>query len=148
MGSILIKWCINVAALFAVVHIVPGIQAQDWQALAVAALVLGLINAFLRPLIIILTLPINLLSLGIFTFFVNGFLFYLVSKIVKGFTITDFWSAFWASLLFSVVSFLLSLFFKAKPKIKMYSQTTSNFNHDDIIDIQAKEPDKKIENIK
>lgn len=143
MSSILIKWCINVAALFAVVHIIPGIQAQDWQALAVAALVLGLINAFLRPLIMILTLPINVLSLGIFTFFVNGFLFYLVSKIVKGFTITDFGSAIWASLLFSIVSFLLSLFFKSKPKVKMYSQASTRFDHDNVIDIQAKEPDNK-----
>jgi putative membrane protein len=142
MGSTLIKWCINVAALFAVVHIIPGIEAKDWQTLAIAALVLGLINAFLRPLVMILTLPINLLSLGIFTFFVNGFLFYLVSKIVKGFTITNFWSAFWASLLFSLVSFILSAFLKSKITVKRHYHRPAGFDTSNVIDIEAKEPNK------
>ena len=75
----------------------------------VVALVLGIINAFLRPLIILITLPMNILTLGTLTLFINGALFYLVSKIVKGFVITGFWSAFWGYILFSIISFLLSL---------------------------------------
>jgi putative membrane protein len=92
-----------------VAHIVKGIEISDPWIVVVVAFVLGIINAFLRPLIILVTLPINILTLGIFTFFINGFLFYLVSKIVKGFTITGFWPAFFGALLFSIISFLLSL---------------------------------------
>jgi putative membrane protein len=73
------------------------------------ALVLGVINALLRPLIILVTLPINVLTLGVFTLFINGALFLLASKIVKGFLITGFWPAFWGYIIFSIISFLLSL---------------------------------------
>ena len=87
----------------------PIFEVSNTATVLVIALVLGIINAFLRPLIILITLPINILTLGVFTFFINGALFYLVSKIVKGFVITGFWTAFWGYILFSIISFLLSL---------------------------------------
>jgi putative membrane protein len=109
MTNFLVKWLINALSIFIVAHIVKGIEVSNTALVLVIALVLGVINAFLRPLIILITLPINILTLGVFTFFINGALFYLVSIIVKGFTITGFWTAFWGYILFSVISFLLSL---------------------------------------
>jgi putative membrane protein len=109
MSRFLVRWLVNSLIIFIIAHIVKGIEVSNpWVVLAVA-FVLGIINAFLRPLIILVTLPINIITLGLFTFFINGFLFYLVSKIVKGFTITGFWPAFFGALLFSIISFLLSL---------------------------------------
>ncbi|MDD5166014.1 MAG: phage holin family protein [Candidatus Omnitrophica bacterium] len=109
MTSFLVRWGINALSIFIVAHIVKGIEVPSVPTVLVVALVLGIINAFLRPLIILVTLPINILTLGIFTLFINGALFYLVSQIVKGFVITGFWPAFWGYILFSIISFLLSL---------------------------------------
>ncbi len=108
MEYFLVRWLINALAIFVVTHIVKGIEVSNTSVVLVIALVLGIINAFLRPFIILITLPINILTLGLFTLFINGALFYLVSKIVKGFTITGFWTAFWGYILFSIISFLLS----------------------------------------
>ena len=109
MTNFIVRWGINSLAIFIVAHIVRGIEVSSTATVLVIALVLGIINAFLRPLIILITMPINILTLGIFTLFINGALFYLVSKIVKGFVITGFWPAFWGYILFSIISFLLSL---------------------------------------
>ncbi|MBF0494765.1 MAG: phage holin family protein [Candidatus Omnitrophica bacterium] len=107
----LVRWLINSLAIFIVAHIVKGIEISNTAVVLVVALVLGIINAFLRPIIILVTLPINMLTLGLFTLFINGALFLLVSKIVKGFVITGFWPAFWGYILFSMISFFLSFMF-------------------------------------
>ena len=109
MEYFLVRWLINSLAVFIVAQIVKGIEVSSTPVVLVIALVLGIINAFLRPFIILITLPINILTLGMFTLFINGALFYFVSKIVKGFAITGFWPAFWGYILFSIISFLLSL---------------------------------------
>ncbi len=109
MRGLLIKWIMNSLAILIVTYIVKGIEVANPVTAIVAAFVLGIINAFLRPLIILITLPINIFTFGLFTFFINGFLFYTVSKVVKGFVITGFWPAFFGAILFSAVSFLLSL---------------------------------------
>jgi len=109
MINFLARWGINSLAIFIVAHIVKGIEVSSTKTVLVVALVLGIINAFLRPLIILITLPINILTLGTLTLFINGALFYLVSKIVTGFVITGFWPAFWGYILFSIISFLLSI---------------------------------------
>ncbi len=119
MRGILIKWIINSLAILIVTYIVKGIQIASPLAAIAAALVLGIINAFLRPFIILVTLPINIFTLGIFTFFINGFLFYMVSKIVKGFVIAGFWPAFFGSLLFSTISFLLSLLINKEGRLEI-----------------------------
>ncbi|MDD2927301.1 MAG: phage holin family protein [Candidatus Omnitrophica bacterium] len=108
MEYFLVRWLINALAIFIVAHIVKGIEISSTAVVLVIALVLGVINAFLRPLVILVTLPINILTLGLFTLFINGALFFLISKIVKGFVITGFWPAFWGYILFSIISFLLS----------------------------------------
>lgn len=111
MAYFLTRWVINSLSIFIVAHIVRGIQVSSTPTLLASALVLGIINAFLRPLVILITLPINILTLGILTLFINGAFFYLVSKIVKGFVITGFWPAFWGYILFSIISFLLNFLF-------------------------------------
>ena len=135
-----------------VISVVPGIHSEGRLATVMAALVLGLINATLRPVIFALTLPLTILSLGIFTLFLNGFFFYLVSKIVEGFVIDDFWAAFWGALCFSVVSFLLNLFVSPQGRFKVYhyegrrhgprAHTPGDRN---VIDVEAKVEDKNEE---
>jgi putative membrane protein len=107
--TILLRWLVNAIALFVVVNVVSGISVERWQTLLVGALVLGLLNAFLRPLLLLLTLPVNILTLGLFTLVLNGFIFYLAAWLVKGFNVTGFWSSFVAALVFSIISFLLNL---------------------------------------
>ncbi len=114
MTSFLIRWFINTVSLFAVVNIVPGIAVNRWSTMVIAALVLGLLNAFLRPLILLLTLPVNLATLGFFTLVVNAFLFYFASFLVQGFQIAGFWNAFLGALAFSIISFLLSVIIKTE----------------------------------
>ena len=119
MRGLLIKWIINSLAIIIVTYVVKGIEVASPVAAIVAAFVLGIINAFLRPLIILITLPINIFAFGLFTFFINGFLFYAVSKIVKSFIITGFWPAFFGALLFSAISFLLSLVITKEGRIEI-----------------------------
>lgn len=120
MLGFLVRWLINISAMILVINIVPGIHSEGRVTTVIAALVLGLINATLRPVIFALTLPLTILSFGIFTLFMNGFFFYLVSKIVEGFVIDDFSAAFWGALCFSVVSFLLNLFISPQGRFKVY----------------------------
>jgi putative membrane protein len=109
MRGLLLKWLVNTIALFVVVHVVPGISVERWQTMIAAAIVLGLLNAFLRPLIILLTLPVTIVTLGLFTLVVNGLMFSLAAWLVKGFHVADFWSSFVAALVFSLASFLINL---------------------------------------
>jgi len=143
MKKFLIKWFINVIALVIVIHIIAGVSIDNPQTVLVAALILGLLNAFIRPFILIITLPLTILTFGIFTFFINGFLFYLAAKFVSGFTVAGFWNAFWAALLFSAISSLLN--FLLTPKIIVrYNLFRSQSGHHhsadeyDIIDVESK----------
>ena len=109
MKNVLIRLTVNSAALLVAVNIVPGINIPTWGVLIAAAIVIGLLNAVLKPVLIFLTLPINVLTLGIFTLFINAFLFYLTSKIIKEFAVGGFWDAFWGATLFSIVSIILNV---------------------------------------
>jgi len=114
MTRLILKWVLNSFALYFVMKIIPGIQIDRFQDLLIAALVIGLLNAFLRPIIILLTLPVTLLTLGLFTLVINGLMFYLASWLVSGFQVTGFGAAFLAALLFSIFSFVLNMLFGAK----------------------------------
>jgi putative membrane protein len=109
MKGFLLRWLLNGIALLLVVNIVPGVRVAQWETLAVAALVLGLLNAFLRPILLLLTLPVTVLTLGLFALVVNGVIFYLASALVAGFTVTGFGSAFLGALAFSILSSLLGM---------------------------------------
>jgi len=97
-----------------VMKLIPGIQIDHFSDLLVATLVIGLLNAFLRPLVILLTLPVTVMTLGLFTLVINGVMFYLAAYLVSGFHVTSFGAAFLAALLFSIFSFVLNMLFRTK----------------------------------
>jgi putative membrane protein len=140
-----IRLIINTLALLTVAYTVPGVNVESLAVAVVAALVFALINAFIKPVIILVTLPINIMSLGLFTLFINGILFYLVSKLVSGFSVSGFWAAFWGALFFSVVSFFLNLFIgKNKPIITHYRAENQprNPRYPDAIDAEVVDDEK------
>lgn len=108
----LIHWAIVAAALWLAAYLVPGVRVASVPALLVAALVLGLVNALVRPVLTILTLPITIVTLGLFYLIVNGAAFALAAALVPGFEIDGFGSAVIGALLVSVVSWILGALFK------------------------------------
>lgn len=121
MNRFILRWLINAVALYAAISLVPGLalhstRMPDWVALALLALIFGFLNALLRPLLMLLTCPLIILTLGLFTLLINTAMLYLTSWIGDLFgvelTIAGFWPAFLAALVVSVVSILLSLIFK------------------------------------
>lgn len=102
--KLIFRWLINAIALLLVANIVPGFGVDTFYTALIAALVLGLVNALIRPILLILTLPINILSLGLFTFVINALMVWLMSTIVKGVTVTGFMAAFLAAVFLWVVS--------------------------------------------
>lgn len=105
---ILIVWLINAAALFALPYVFPWVQVDTFWTALVAALVLGLVNALIRPLLVLLTLPATLLTLGLFIFVINGLLFWAVGSFVSGFHVGGFWSGVFGAIVYSLISWLLS----------------------------------------
>ena len=120
MRGFVLTWVVNIAAMILVIGIVPGIHSESRLATVLAALVLGLINATLRPVVFALTLPLTIFSFGIFTLFMNGFFFYIVSWVVEGFVIADFGAAFWGALCFSIISFMLNLIISPQGRFRVY----------------------------
>ena len=105
---LILLWILNALALLAVTWVMPSIHVASFGAALLAALLLGLVNAVLRPLLLLLTLPVTLLSLGLFIFVINGLMFWLAGSLIEGFVVDSFWSAVFGSLLYSVVSWALS----------------------------------------
>lgn len=122
MKKFLIRWGINSLALFAAVMLVRGVHAQDTQFLSIIGLafIFGIINALLRPILRLLTCPLIILSLGLFTLVINTFLFYLAGRLGRhfgvGFTVDGIWPAFVGALVVSIVSFIMSLLLKSELK--------------------------------
>ena len=105
---LLITWVINAAALLAVPYLMDSVHLGSvWSAL-IAALILGLVNTLIRPVLLVLTLPVTFLSLGLFIFVINGLMFWLVAQMVSGFYVAGFWSAVGGALLYSIISWALS----------------------------------------
>jgi len=114
---LVIRVLINAFAIYLVAEIVPGITVASVQAALGAGLVLGLINAVVRPILILLTLPFTLLTLGLFLFVLNAFCLWLTAEVVKGFEVHGFWAAIFGSLLVSLVSWTLSAFVSDRGRI-------------------------------
>jgi len=105
---LLLVWLINAAALLGVSYLMPSIQVASFGAALVAALVLGLINAAIRPLLVLLTLPVTVITLGLFIFVINGLMFWMASAVLDGFKVADLWSGILGAIVYSVISWLLS----------------------------------------
>jgi putative membrane protein len=112
MTAFVIRWLFTTIAVLVAAHLIPGIGYDGWGALLGASLLLGIINAFVRPILLLLSLPWIILTMGLFIFVINALLLMLVSKIVPAFQVSGFWSAFFGAIVISVVSWLLSSFFR------------------------------------
>ena len=110
MRGLIIRWVTTALALWLTRFIVKGIAIEGIGSLFFAAVVLGIFNAVLRPLVLLITFPINLVTLGLFTLVINGAMLKLTSEVVRGFSVTGFWSAVIGALLLSAISFALNLF--------------------------------------
>jgi putative membrane protein len=112
MRHFVFRWAITTIAVMVASSIIHGIRYDSVGALIGAALLLGILNAFLRPILLILSVPLILLTLGLFILIVNGLMLLLVPSIVIGFHVDTFGSAFWGAIVISIVSWILSAFFR------------------------------------
>lgn len=105
---VVVRWLINAVALYVTALLVPGITLRGIVPTLVAAAVLGIVNALIRPLLLVLTLPINVLTLGLFTLVINAVLLLLTAALVPGFTVRGFWAALLGTIVLSLISFAIS----------------------------------------
>jgi putative membrane protein len=105
---ILLAWFINAVALFALPYVFPWVSVDTFWTALVAALVLGLINTLIRPVLVLLTLPVTVVTLGFFIFVINGLLFWWVGSFIDGFHVGGFWSGIFGAIVYSLISWLLA----------------------------------------
>lgn len=105
---LVITWIINAVALLLLPYLLQSVQIANFGTALIAALVLGLVNALIRPLLVVLTLPVTVLTLGLFIFVINGVMFWAVAHLVNGFRVSSFGAAIVAALVYSIVSWALS----------------------------------------
>ena len=119
MKGILIRWLILTVAILSAAYLLDGMEVRGFISAFFAAAVLGILNAILRPVLIILTLPLNILSLGLFTFVINAFLLKMASGVIPGFEVHGFWPALFGSLIISLVSWLLSSLINDRGRVEV-----------------------------
>lgn len=119
-----LHWGITALSLWVASHIFNGLKFDDASSLIVSALLLGLANAIIKPLLIILTLPLTLLTFGLFVLVINALMILLVASLIKGFKVSSFWTAFFASMFISVLSIVIGSFVGGSPA------TTIQMPHD------------------
>lgn len=107
MRGLVLRWIILAGAIMAASYLLEGIEARGFLPVLGAAAMLGILNVFLRPILIILTLPINILSFGLFTLIINALLLKMVSGVISGFEVHGFWPAFWGALIITIINWLL-----------------------------------------
>jgi putative membrane protein len=114
MASFVVRWLVTTLAVFVAAHIVPGVSyGGEWSSLFGASLLLGILNAFVRPALLLLSLPWIIITMGIFILILNALLLMFVSAVIPGFAVSGFWSAFFGSIVVSLVSWPLSCFFRS-----------------------------------
>lgn len=142
MPGILIRWLTTTAAIVATAYLLDGIQVSGFFSAVFAAAVLGILNAVFRPIALLLTLPINILSLGLFTFIINALMLKMASGIIPGFGVYGFWTAIFGSLLISVISWLLNSFISEQGTVasinRQHGRNTAMGEQDDTIDLEHK----------
>jgi putative membrane protein len=110
--KMIVRWLLLAAALLLVAHLYSGVVVETFSAALIAALVLGLLNAFLRPLLILLTLPVTLLTLGLFLFVINALMFYFAANLLDGFGVRSFGAALIGSLIYSACGLVIDAAFE------------------------------------
>ena len=111
MNGIIIRWLTLTGAILFTSYLLDGIHISGFPSAFLAAAMLGILNAFFRPIALLLTLPINILSLGFFTFVINALMLKMASGIITGFEVIGFWSAIFGSWVISVISWMLNSFY-------------------------------------
>ena len=109
---LILRWLASAGTLLLLAYYLPGIGVVGWYVALMTALVLGLVNALIRPILLFFTLPITVLTLGLFVLVINALLFWFVSTFIQGFSVAGLWSAFWGALILSFVSWLVSWLLK------------------------------------
>lgn len=107
MFKMLLKWLLLAAALLVVSYLLPGVAVQSFGAALIAAFVIGLLNTLVRPLLVLLTLPVTVLTVGLFLFVINALMFWSASGLLSGFHVTGFWTALFGSLIYSVLGLVI-----------------------------------------
>jgi putative membrane protein len=118
MRGIFIRWLILTVAIIIASYLLEGIRVSGFFSAFFAAAMLGILNAFFRPIIFILTLPINIMTLGLFTFVINAIMLMMASGVISGFEVSGFWSAVFGSLSISIVSWILTSFINKRGTVK------------------------------
>jgi putative membrane protein len=125
------RWLTNTIAVLVAANVIPGIEYETLAGLLVASLVLGVLNALLRPLLLLLSLPLVVFTLGLFTLVINALLLMLVGQLVKPFHVETFWAAFWGGLIISLVSLVLNTFTgTGEKRIELHSRTSRSHRPD------------------
>jgi putative membrane protein len=141
MTGLLLRWLILTAAILAAAYLLSGIEVRDFLSAFMAAIVLGILNAVLRPLLILLTLPLNILSLGLFTFVINAFLLKMASGLIPGFEVHGFWTALAGALIITLVSGLLNALI-GKEQGRRGPGSQAQNRGDDVIDLKRRGDDR------
>jgi putative membrane protein len=116
--GLLLRWLILTVAIIVASYLLEGIHVSGFFPAFFAAALLGILNALFRPVLILLTLPINILSLGLFTFVINALMLVMVSGIISGFEVHGFWTAVFGSLIISIISWLLNSFISDRGRVE------------------------------
>jgi len=128
LAPFLIHWAITAISLWVASHLFRGIKFESTGALVVSALLLGLANAVVKPLLIVLTLPLTLVTLGLFLLVINALMILLVAALVKGFRVSGFWTALFASIFISILSVVIGSFVTSDdPAEKVQMPQTGNW---------------------
>ena len=139
MMGIFIRWLILTAAIVAASYLIDGIRISGFFSAFCAAAVLGILNALFRPILFILTLPINIMTLGLFTFVINALLLKMASGVIPGFDVHGFWSAVFAALIISGVNWILSSFINEQGRIARVEKR--EMEEEDYIDLEKHDDD-------
>ena len=127
--SFLFRWLVTAVAVLAATKIVPGIESTSWPGLIITALLLGIFNAVLKPFLFLLTLPLQILTLGLFTLVINALLLMFAGALVDSFHIGGFWPAFFAALIISIISGFLNLMFGGSKEVRVHVNRGPRPNH-------------------
>lgn len=119
MQGLLIRWIVLTLAILVTAYFFDGIHVSGFFSAFFTAATLGILNAFFRPVLLVITLPINILSMGLFTFIINAVLLLMASGVIPGFKIAGFWSAVFGSIMVSLVSWILNLLINPQGKVEI-----------------------------
>ncbi|MCF8081956.1 MAG: phage holin family protein [Deltaproteobacteria bacterium] len=116
--GLLVRWLILTAAITVAAYLIQGIEVSGFFSAFFAAAILGVLNVFFKPILLILTLPINVLTLGLFTFIINAVILKMASGVISGFEVHGFWSAVWGALIISAVNWVLTSFINEQGRVE------------------------------